>query len=169
MLARVRGPRAVRTVRCACAGLCLTATIIGCGSANRGLTRNALIAKADAICSRIDAEAAAASSRIHVRHTPDGPRQAFIQAATATLPISDRGLAQLRVLEPTSSLRADWNRFLEDVRKENAAGHALLQDARSLNTIAAAEVQQTLRGAQLDLESVSTKDGFSVCGKAAHA
>ena len=70
------------------------------GGAAGGLTRSALIAKADAICARTDALATRAGARIHVAHNPDGPRQAFIATALATIPISDRGLIQLRALKP---------------------------------------------------------------------
>ena len=151
----------------ACLVLLLTAA--GCGGASQGLSKSELIARADAICARTDAQAAKASARITISHTPDGPRQAFIRAAQATLPIDDRGLAQLRALQPPSVMASDWKRFLADVQKEDAAGHALLQAARSQNTISAAETQQTLQAAQLDLEAVSTKDAFNTCGKPARA
>lgn len=147
----------------------MLATLAGCGGAGQGSSRSALIAKADAICARTDAHAKAASARITTPHSPDGPREAFIATASATLPISDRGLSDLRALRAPSALTTDWQRFLADVAKENAAGHALLRAARTQDTIAAAETQQTVQAAQLDLEAVSTKDGFSVCGEAARA
>jgi hypothetical protein len=56
-----------------------------------------------------------------------------------------------------------------DVQKENAAGRALLHDAETQNTIAAAETQLSQQSAELDLEKVSELDGFHVCGKAANA
>ena len=149
--------------------LVLLLTAAGCGGASQGLSKSELIARADAICARTDAQAAKASARITISHTPDGPRQAFIRAAQATLPIDDRGLAQLRALQPPSVMASDWKRFVADVQKEDAAGHALLREARSQDTISAAETQQTLQAAQLDLEAVSTKDGFSTCGKPARA
>ena len=66
-------------------------------------------------------------------------------------------------------MAGDWKRFLADVQKEDAAGHALLRAAQSQDTILAAETQQSLQTVQLDLETVSTKDGFSICGKPARA
>ncbi len=151
----------------ACLVLLLTAA--GCGGGSQGLSKSELIARADAVCARTDAQAAKASARITVPHTPDGPRQAFITTARATLPISDRGLAELRALRPPSVMASDWKRFLADVQKEDAAGHALLRAARLQDTIAAAETQQSLHAVQLDLEAVSTKDGFSTCGNPARA
>jgi hypothetical protein len=131
--------------------------------------RQALVARADAICRSTDTQAAAASAQISVPHNPDGPRQAFIKTALATLGIADRGLAQLRARRPPRALAAYWSRFVGDVQKENAAGRALLRDAQTQNTIAAADDQLSQRAAELDLEKVSDLVGFRVCGKAENA
>jgi hypothetical protein len=163
----VEHPRNTSGARLAC--LVLLLTVAGCGGGSQRLSKSELIVRADAICARTDAQAAKAGARIIVPHTPDGPRQAFIRTARATLPISDRGLAELHALRPPSVMAGDWKRFLADVQKEDAAGHALLRAAQSQDTILAAETQQSLQTVQLDLETVSTKDGFSICGKPARA
>ena len=129
----------------------------------------ALIARADAICRSTEAQAAAASAAIKVPHKPDGPREAFVKTALATLAISDRGLAALRALGPAGALPPHWPEFVADVAKEDSSGHALLRAAQTQNTIAAAEAQITQRNAELDLEKVSDEDGFRVCGKPANA
>ena len=174
----------------ACAAAAAIAALAGCGGGSQpaakqavtrpsvtgptvtgpaGLSRKALIARADAICRSTDDQAAAASAHISIPHNPDGPRQAFIKTALATLRISDRGLAALRSLRPPPAMAHDWSRFVGDVQKENAAGRALLHDAETQNTIAAAETQLSQQSAELDLEKVSELDGFHVCGKAANA
>ena len=169
----------------ACAAAAAIAALAGCGGGSHpapkravtgppvtgptGLSREALIARADAICRSTDDQAAAASAHISIPHNPDGPRQAFIKTARATLRISDRGLAALRALRPPPAMAHDWSRFVGDVQKENSAGSALLHDAETQNTIAAAETQLSQASAELDLEKVSELDGFHVCGKAANA
>lgn len=169
-----------RAAGAACAAVAAIAALAGCGggshpattqavNAPQGLRRQALIARADAICRSTDRQAAAASAHITIPHNPDGPRQAFIKTALATLRISDRGLAALRALRPPPAMAHDWSRFVGDVQKENAAGRALLHDAETQNTIAAAETQLSQRSAELDLEKVSELIGFRVCGKAANA
>jgi hypothetical protein len=164
----------------AVAAVAAVAALAGCGGASHrparpavtarhGLTR-ALVDAADAICRSTDAQAAAASAHITVPHDPDGPRQAFIKTALATLRISDRGLAELRALRPPPpAVAANRTHFVGDVQKEDAAAHALLREAESQNTIAAAETQVRQRSAELDLEKVSALNGFRVCGKAANA
>lgn len=149
--------------------LVLLLMLAGCGGGTQALTRSEAIARADAICARTDAQATKASAGVTVPDTPDGPRQAFIRTARVALPIAERGLAQLRALRPPSAIAGDWNRFLTDVQKENAAGHALLRDAQSQNTVSAAETQQALQAIQVDLEAASTEVGFNVCGKPARA
>ncbi|MFZ0088096.1 MAG: hypothetical protein WAL63_01225 [Solirubrobacteraceae bacterium] len=149
--------------------LALCGAIAACGASAHDLSRASLIAKGDAVCSRTDAQAAAATAHIHVAHDPDGPRQAFIKTAAATRPIAERGVAELRALKPPSAMRRSWNRLVDDVAKEENAEEALAAAARSDNTISAAETQQTLQSVQLDLEAAGTEVGLRVCGKAARA
>ncbi len=144
------------------------AALAGCGGSS-GLSRQALISRADAVCASADDRAAAASARIKVPHDPDGPREAFIKTAPMTLRIAEGAAAQLRELTPPSGLAADWRRFVGDVEKENAGGRSMLQDAETQNTIGAAETQQSLEAVELDLEAVSERIGFQVCGKPARA
>jgi hypothetical protein len=183
-------PAVAKPARTALARTTLAAAALGaalavgaCGSSHPALNRTQLIQRADAVCLKVNRQAAAAVAELSPASGAGATsgagavsgatgaggasdaRAAFIRSTEATLPLSDRGLAELRALVAPPPLSADWRRFLRDVQTEDAGEHQLVQAARSGDLRLGESTQVRMQGAASDLQQLTARDGFSVCGR----
>jgi hypothetical protein len=154
----IRRP-AVLAAILACSGL------PSCGGSAASLDRAQLVKRADAICLKVNRQAASAVAALPPSGRSGDARQAFIAATQATLPLSDRGLAELRTLRPPGSMATDWRRFLADVQAQDAGEHRLVQAARRGDLRGGEAIQLSMQHAAADLQQLVERDGFSVCGR----
>jgi hypothetical protein len=147
------------------AAIVVSALLCGCGGSAPTLSRAQLLARADAICLQVNRQAAAAIAASRAPSPSEAARQAFIRTTEASLPLSDRGLAELRALRPPPAMAADWRRFLTDVQSEDRGAHQLLEAARGSDLRRGESVQVTMQAAAADLQQLTARVGFAVCGR----
>jgi hypothetical protein len=129
----------------------------GCGSSSHSLTRAQLIAKGDAICSRVDAESGSFTIRTDHDHALYLPALAAYEQAASS---------EMRALVPPDSMANDWRQIVADAQAvadsmtrvgEYAQSHKPSAAPKALYAPAATAVQ--------DMLTVAQRDGFKACAQ----
>jgi hypothetical protein len=145
------------------ATLCLVALALlaGCGGddddGGGALSREEFVRQADAVCQRTNEE----GNKIQ---EPDAAKD-FREFAENTRDVADKGVKDLKELEPPEDLKADYDKALKNL-EEQVGLLDELADAAEAND--AAKLQQLLaRGEKLNTENreLSGRLGFKECGK----
>jgi hypothetical protein len=149
---RVRNRRVV--------ALALTATTLlasGCGGSSgssRPLTRAELVAKANAICTRVNARLTSSLVRNPQELTRIAPRMvSFEQTA----------LTELTHLNPPASLADDWQQIVAGAETlvEDTAWYS--EDARTNNLKGMHDLLASAEKIQRRIRATATRDGFNDC------
>jgi hypothetical protein len=122
------------------------------------LTRTALVAQANAICSGIVAQLDA-----HTFKTT----QDLVRIAPALAAYEHGALAELRALKPPASLARDWPRVVASVRiiADNTGKLAQLMQSSPNGAQAASALSQQNYKVRAPLLATAARDGFGNCAK----
>jgi uncharacterized protein YcfL len=148
--------------RSACALLLTAALLIGgCGSStsNSGSSTQQLIAKADAICKRVNARVAAANSKIN------NP-QDFARIAPEIANYEQQALIQMRGLKAPSSLAQDWQLILSSAQKLAQNTATLSQYIKTNKLRSAPRLVTESKRLQQEMLLTAKRDGFKECSRA---
>jgi hypothetical protein len=132
----------------------LALAISGCGGSSqqaKQLTRQQLLAKADAICARLVAQ-------VTPIHESDVSR-----AAPRIVAYERAALSDLNKLTAPSSLAYDWNQILETQQEVSNETIKLAQLTEEKNTGAARIVLTNLGKLQHEMLTIAARDGFKEC------
>jgi hypothetical protein len=120
------------------------------------LTRTELIAKADAICSRVNAQLASTA----IRSTHDYARLLPQVAA-----YEQTELAELGKLTPPASMASDWQQILASTRTLAGDTAKIAEYAKSNNLKAARALLTTATTAQQQMLATAKRNGFKDCSR----
>lgn len=128
----------------------------GCG-ASSGPTRAGFLAQANGVCQRANGQVAAAGQA----KTPAD----VMREGPVVIAIEQRALAQLRAIQPPSSLRADYRQLLGDLGQLTVHVGELLAAARAQSTAAANQAAVASEQIQTQITQIATRDGLTQCAK----
>lgn len=131
-------------------------TTAGCGhtSNNASLTRSQLIAKADAICQRL--QTTLESNNV-------GTSQDIGRVAPELASTERAALAELRKLTPPSELAGDWREILAGARSLAESTERLGEYARQNKYSSARRFIVSAEAVHHQMTAITTQDGFHDC------
>jgi hypothetical protein len=136
----------------------LMATVAGCGSSG-GLSKTALVSKANAICTSTQKSAGAIASPANLQD-PSSAAAYFDKIA----PLTAKETSDLAALKPDASAAKDWNAFVAAQKSAND----LLQKIKAKADAKDASGLQDLRqvpAAGTRVQVAATKVGATVCAQ----
>jgi len=126
-------------------------------TSNDSAARSRLIAKADAICRRLNRELAAAPSRLEARQiASSAPRNAALER---------RALAELGRLRPPASLARDWRQIIAYRRTLAEELAELGRYAKAGDVPAMKALGASKKRVHQKLSELATRDGFKDCSR----
>jgi hypothetical protein len=133
-----------------------TLTASGCGS-SKALTSDELVAKADAICKRAQAERASLPTI--------KTRQDYGTVLSRAGAQQQAAVAELEKLKPPASLAEDWQQIVEVDR--TLAGYTIVygQDIAASNPRAARALLGTATSLQRSIATAAKRDGLNACAE----
>ena len=134
--------------------------VTGCGGGDR-LSREEYARQADEICRKYEAELHEVEQELVRAESPDDVAAAIDRG----IPVVERGVADLRALEPPEELQDDVERWLE-LNEENAKTLERLRDAAHEND--AAELQRVATEADENerrADELARKIGLDDCAE----
>ncbi len=148
------GPR----LAAALAASALAAPLTGCGGSGSGtLSRAEFTSRANTICKRVNDQIGAvgqAKSAADVERIGPG-----------VIASEQRGLADLRRLQPPAALRRDWQRLLSDLTTLSADAAKLIDAAKRADNAAAQQIASAGQQVQADVTSTAQRLGLTECAK----
>jgi hypothetical protein len=131
----------------------LIGSVAGCGG---GLSKGELVAKADAICARVNKQ---------IAREPE-PRSArdLQRLASRTVEISDPAIEEMAALEPPDELEADFGKFVASLKKQRDLTKQIGEAAGEGDTAKIQQVGADAQKAQAEYQRLSNKIGFKECG-----
>lgn len=136
----------------------LTLGAYGCGS--KPLTRAQLIAKADAICRRVNARLSSANNTIKTQ-------QDIARVAPKLSAFEQAALAEMSKLVPPAALAEDWKVIVTGAQTLADNTAKLGEYAGSNNLKAARTLIATSQKVQQRMLATAKRDGFKDCSQAA--
>jgi hypothetical protein len=132
-------------------------TVVSSTSTVKGapLTRAALIASANAICSRLRGHLLAVAKAQNVQQT-------FSRAAT----YEHQALAELQKLNPPAELSGDFAQILVGVNTMAEDSTKLVEDTKAKDTSAAEALSRSYDPVKREVVSIARRDGLSECSQA---
>jgi len=142
----------MRTSHAAVALLLLV--LAGCGG--DALTKKQLVAKADAICERVNTE---------VAKEPD-PKTAedLERLANRTVEISDPAIKDMEALEPPDELESDFDKFVASLKRQRDLTKKIGAAAGDGDTEEVQKIGADAQKAQDEYRRLTGKLGFKQCG-----
>jgi hypothetical protein len=137
----------------AAAALVLTLLVAGCGG---GLSKSDLVAKGDAICTRVNKQ---------IAKEPD-PKTTKDLAALAkrTVAISDPAIKDMEDLDPPGELESDFKKFVASLKRQRDLTKQIGDAAAKDDTAAVQKVSAKANTAQDEYRRLTGKIGFKQCG-----
>jgi hypothetical protein len=120
------------------------------------LSRSQLIARADAICARVNT---------HLAHTTVHSSRELVQAAPGIAAFERSALAELKRLTPPVALSADWKTMLGGLELLAQATQKYGEYVGANQTGVATGFAQSVQERQRQVAAVAERDGFQSCGK----
>jgi hypothetical protein len=143
----------MRTHAAAALLLSVLLLVAGCGG---GLSKKELVAKADAICTRVNKQ---------VAKEPDPKTTKDLERlAKRTVEISDPALDDMDALKPPSDLESDFKKFVAILRKQRDLTKEIGAAAGKGDTAAIQKVGAKAQKAQDEYRRLTGKIGFKECG-----
>ncbi len=143
----------MRTHAAAAALLPVVLLVAGCGDE---LSQKELVAKADAICTRVNKQ---------VAKLPDPKTTKDLEGlAERTVKISDPALDDMADLKPPSKLEDEFKKFVAILRKQRDLTKEIGEAAGKDDTAAIQKVGAKAQKAQDEYRRLTGKIGFKECG-----
>jgi len=120
------------------------------------LSRSVLIAKADAICARVNARRSSIKLRSIQDYTTQLPPLAAYERASAT---------ELSRLAPPASIAKDWNRLVTDTRTIAAETLKISEYADAQSRVRGDTAFLAVNSAQRQMASIASRVGLRECGQ----
>lgn len=134
--------------------LLLLLLLAGCGGG--GLSKNQLVAKGDAICTRVNKQ---------VAKQPDPKSgQDLARVAAAVVKVSDPAIKDMEALDPPSDLKDTFTKFVADLKRQRDLTKQLGEASGSGDTAKVQKIGTQARTAQTTYRAHAKKIGFKVCG-----
>lgn len=130
----------------------------GCGEAAKPLTRAQLLAKADAICKRIDTRLSGTTIKSEKQLIHFLPRVAGFE---------QQALVELSKLNPPSKMAEDWKKIVAGAQTIADSTAKLSEAARLKELKTVHEVLSEIGKVQTSITTVAKRDGFKNCSQAA--
>jgi hypothetical protein len=128
--------------------------LAGCGGSE--LSRKQLVAKADAICTRVNKQ---------VAKEPDPKTTKDLQRlAQRTVEISDPALDDMDALKPPSEIESDFKKFVAILRKQRDLTEQIGKAAGKDDTEQVQKIGAQAQKAQDEYRRLTGKIGFKECG-----
>jgi hypothetical protein len=128
--------------------------------------RAALMAKANAICKRLNAGIIAAINRFPTGHRGHDITRAEISAIAQQRAVVERvALIELSKLAPPASMAGDWQQILAGRRREAKIMATLAEYAEFHNLPGERSAFALLSGVQKQLAATATRDGLASCSQ----
>jgi hypothetical protein len=127
-------------------------------SSDPALSKSQLVARADTICKRLNAE-------IVARETPGASVQEVIRVVPGNASLEQEALKQLAKLSAPASLSRDWQQILAGRRTLATQLLALVQDAKHDDVRAMQALSAQKKRVHGTLRAVATRDGFRDCSE----
>jgi hypothetical protein len=143
----------MRTHAAAAAPLLALLLVAGCGDT---LSKKQLVAKADAICTRVNKQ---------VAKEPDPKTTKDLERlAKRTVEITDPALEDMDALKPPSSLERDFKKFVAVLRKQRDLTKKIGAAAGKGDTAKVQKIGAQANKAQDEYHRLTGKIGFKECG-----
>jgi hypothetical protein len=131
----------------------LVLLVAGCGG---GLSKDELVAKADAICKRVNQRMA---------KEPDPKSAADLERlAKRTVAISNPAIHDMEALEPPSELKADFTKFIASLKQQLELTKKIGAAAAEGDTAGIQKVGADAQKAENEYRRLTGKIGFKECG-----
>jgi hypothetical protein len=128
--------------------------VAGCGGDS--LTKGEVVAKGDAICSRVNK---AIAKEPEPKSTADLER-----LAKRTVQISGPAIDDMEALEPPSELEADFDRFVASLKRQRDLTREIGAAAGAGDTAKVQQIGADAEKAQAEYARLTEKIGFKQCG-----
>ena len=140
-------------MRARAAAALLLLVIAACGG---GLSKGELVAKADAICGRVNKQ---------IAKEPD-PKTAkdLERLANRTVELSDPAIKDMQALEPPSELEADFDKFVASLKRQRDLTKKIGAAAGEGDTAEVQKIGTQAQKAQDEYRRLTGKIGFKECG-----
>ncbi|MEO8690139.1 MAG: hypothetical protein ABI611_18225 [Solirubrobacteraceae bacterium] len=127
--------------------------VAGCGG---GLSKQQLVAKADAICTRVNKQ---------VAKEPDPKTTKDLERlAKRTVEISDPALKDMEALKPPSNLESDFKKFVAVLKKQRDLTKKIGAAAGKGDTAQVQKIGAQANKAQDEYHRLTGRIGFKECG-----
>jgi hypothetical protein len=146
----------VRARLIASLAVALVATTAACGGGGDDrLSQEEFKEQANAICDKYD-------SRIQALETPSSPEEVsgFVDQV---IPLLQKGISELRALNPPAEAEDDYNRMLDETAKAVPAARQLADAATENDAAAVQEALAAARKAEQASDEIATKLGLTGC------
>jgi hypothetical protein len=131
----------------------LVLLVAGCGG---GLSKDELVAKADAICKRVNQRMA---------KEPDPKSAADLERlAKRTVAISNPAIRDMEALEPPDELKADFKKFIASLKQQLDLTKKIGAAAAKGDTAGIQKVGADAQKAENEYRRLTGKIGFKECG-----
>lgn len=152
----MKAARSTRWLGAALAASALTAA--GCGESAKPLTRAQLLARADAICARINKKLSATNIK---------SEQDIVRIAPQLVADEQQGLAELNKLIPPGSMADDWKTIIAGAQTLADSTAKLGEDVKAKDVKAAHTLIEEANKVQQRTITVAKRDGFKDCSQSA--
>jgi hypothetical protein len=145
--------------------LLTTMLATGCGGTSKSLTRTELIAKADPVCRRINAEIT-----YYTNLTPSNSQDlvsasAVARAAPRISLTEHAAQASLEKLTPPSAMAGDWKQIVAGVQTLAEDTQQLGVSIQAKNTSRTIALTSSASGTLQRVHTLAAQDGFHDCAK----